>query len=222
MVFAGAPELSVPTNLTGEVELALKRLDATNIDDDWCFTMQVVEAAETSVIHSDPSRGKYDRRQLVSVNGVEVDEEQLKAFRGKEVERIDAMDPNDSGYGYLVDIQSLQPLDTDDGSVQYSFIPRVKDLGDSRDKIRGTLRLDPSSQQIEQISIHNLDELNPVFSVSVDTYLLTLQFKQEQGHQLLNHLESLAVGKAGFVKSFESHVVVSFSEYRRCESVNQR
>lgn len=210
MVAAADPGLSAT------LEAALENLDATHLDDDWYFTMGVVEEGERLIIHSDPSRDKYEKRTLLSVNDVVPDEARQEEFYEAEVERIDALDADASGYTYMVDVQTLRLLEADDdGVARFSFIPRVKALEDSRDKIGGLLLLNLGSGQIEQIEIHNTEPLSPAFSVTVDTYRLTLQFIQEQGENLLSQLESKAAGKAGFVKSFDTETTVSFSNYKR-------
>ena len=88
-------------------------------------------------------------------------------------------------------------------------------MEDSRENLRGTLLLNTGTGQIEKLEIHNTEELSPAFSVTVDTYRLALSFQPEQGENLLQKLESRAVGKAGFIKSFDSQVEVTFSDYRR-------
>lgn len=207
-----------PSHPASLVEAALRKLDATNLDDDWYFTMAVLEKDELQIIRSDPRREKYERRQLLKVNGEIPDGERLEVFHEAEVERIDGLDPDATGYGYMVDTQTLQLIAQDDGYATLSFVPRIKALQESRDKIRGTVLLNMATQQIDKIEILNTQELSPAFSVAVDSYRLTLLFQQEQGEVLLKKLESRAVGKAGFVKSFDSLVVVTFSDYERADS----
>lgn len=203
------------TELLATVAAALKNLDATNLSEDWYFTMAVVEGDGHQIIHSDPHRDKYQKRQLISVNGVAPDEGRLANFRDKEVERIDAEDPDAAGYEYMVDVQTLQLLETGDGYARFAFLPRIKALENSRDKIRGALLLNTTSRQIDQIEIMNTAQLSPAFSVTVDTFRLTLQFQQEQGEQVLNKLESDTAGTAALVKSFSVQVATSFSDYKR-------
>ena len=202
-------------DFTASVESALEKLDATNLEDDWYFTMDVVEEDELRIIHSDPHRDKYERRQLISVNGVAPDAERKEEFHDAEVERVDGLDPDNLGYSYMVDVQTLQLLETGEDRAKFSFVPRVKALEESADKIQGLLLLNLKSRQIEQIEITNTEQLSPAFSVTVDTYRLTLQFEQQQGENLLSKLESHAAGKAGFVKSFDSLVGISFGDYKR-------
>ena len=208
-IFARAAGASV------DVQKALEKLDATDLDEDWHFTMEVVEDEELLVIESDPSRGRYERRQLVTVNGEAPDTSRQETFREAEKKRIDALDPDNAGYGYLVDVTSLKLVEELDGLSRYTFLPRVKDLGDSREALRGTLLLSTETGQVDRLEIHNTAQLSPAFSVTVDTYRLVLSFGQEQGANLLRKLESRAVGTAGFVKSFDSAVDVSFRDYRR-------
>jgi hypothetical protein len=211
VVFADAPNATP----LAQVQAALENLDATNLDDDWYFTMEVVDGEELQIIQSDPSRELIDRRQLHTVNGVTPDNERLEEFREAEEKRVADIDPETAGYRYMVDTDTLEFVEESDGDIAFSFVPRVKALEDSRDSLRGTLRLDAQTGQIEELEIHNTEELSPAFSVTVDRYRLLLHFQQEQGENLLRKLESDAVGKAGFLKSFDSKVKVTFSDYWR-------
>jgi hypothetical protein len=198
-----------------QVQAALEKLDATNLDDDWYFTMEVVDGEELQIIQSDPSRELIDRRQLLTVNGVTPDNARLQEFREAEEKRVDDLDPETAGYTYMVDTDTLELIEESDGDIAFSFIPQVKALEDSRDSLRGTLRLATRTGQIEELEIHNTEKLSPAFSVTVDRYQLSLRFQQEQGENLLHELESDAVGKAGFLKSFDAKVKATFSDYRR-------
>lgn len=209
-----------PLQVMPLVRAALEKLDATNLDDDWYFTMDVDENDEHLVIQSDPVRDKYARRQLLKVNGETPDEQRQEKFRDTEVERVDGVDPEEVGYRYMVDAETLQLIESDDSYTRLSFTPRIKALEDSRDKMRGMMLLNSETQQIDEIEILNIENLSPAFSVTVHTYRLTLQFRQEQGETLLKNLESHAVGKAGFVKNFDSLVRVSFRDYRRSSPAN--
>ena len=211
VVFAEA----LDTTPLAQVQAALEKLDATNLDDDWYFTMEVIDGEELQIIQSDPFREQVERRQLLTVNGSTPDNARLKEFREAEKKRVDDIDPETAGYRYMVDIDTLEPVEESDGYIAFSFAPRVKALEDSRDSLRGTLRLDTQTGQIEELEIHNTGKLSPAFSVTVDSYRLSLHFQQEQGENLLNQLESDAVGKVGFLKSFDSRVKATFSGYRR-------
>jgi hypothetical protein len=199
------------------VEAALAKLDATNLDDDWSFSMNLEEEGELRMIRSNPHRDKYERRQLLTVNGVAPDSQRQKTFRETEVKRIDDLEPDAAGYRYLVDAQTLQLIEDNDGYAKLSFLPRIKAMEKSRNQMRGAVLLNLGTQQIEKIEIHNTGKLSPAFSVTVDSYALTLQFQQEQGENLLKKLESHAVGKAGFLKSFDVLVVAAFSDYKRAD-----
>tara|TARA_R110002049_G_scaffold188251_11_gene356650 strand:- start:1772 stop:2461 length:690 start_codon:yes stop_codon:yes gene_type:complete len=207
----------VVAELTSVVESAIQNLDSTELEEDWLFTMEVVEEDEIRVIHSDPYRGKYERRQLISVNGVAPDEDRKEEFYESEVERVDGLDPEALGYGYMVDGQTLQLLKADDTYARFSFVPKVKALEGAGEQLRGSLLLNLNSGQIDEIEITNSGQLTPAFSVTVDIYRLTLRFEQAQGENLLTKLESHASGKAGFLKSFESLVEITFSDYTRAE-----
>ena len=196
-------------------EAALAKLDATNLDDDWYFSMELVEEDELRIIRSDPRRDKYEKRQLLIVDGVAPDNDRQKKFRESEVKRIDELDPDASGYRYLVDTQTLALIEQRNGYAKLAFVPRIKAMEKSRDQVRGALLLNTQTQQIEEIEISNTGKLSPAFSVTVDTYRLVLKFQQEQGENLLKKLESHAVGTAGFLKGFDVLVVAAFSDYRR-------
>ena len=199
------------------VKAALENLDATNLDEDWHFTMEVLEEDELQMIHSDPRRDTYEKRQLLTVDGIAADSQRRDEFHVKEVKRINDIDPDALGYGYMVDMETLDLVEASDGHAIFSFVPRVKMLEDSRDQLRGTLLLDSATQQIKEIEIINTDELSPAFSVTLDTFRLGLSFDEEQGENLLQKLESHTTGKMGFLKSFDALVIVNFSEYTRAQ-----
>jgi hypothetical protein len=208
---------TLETTLVAAAEAALEKLDATNLDDDWYFSMEVVEHEELQTIRSDPSRGKYDRRELLTVNGVAADPERQREFRESEEKRIDDLDPEASGYRYMVDAETLKLIEHGDRLAKLSFVPRIKAMEKTRDQITGVVLLNMETQQIEEIEIHNTEKLSPAFSVTVDSFQLTFRFQPEQGENLLKKLESHAMGKAGFLKSFDNLVAVEFSDYRRLE-----
>lgn len=177
--------------------------------------MALEQDGEQLVIQSNPLRGKYDKRQLVSVDGSPPDEERQKAFREAEKKRIDEQDPDTRGFKYLVDIDTLQLIEQTESSSIFSFSPRVKKLDAARDKLQGSLSLHNETQEIEQIEIVNTDELSPAFSVTLQRFRLRFQFQPEQGQRLLYKMESHTAGKAGFLKRFDSQVVINFSEFRQ-------
>ena len=199
------------------VNAALENLDATNLDEDWYFTMEVLEEDELQIIHSDPRRDTYEKRQLLTVDGIAADSQRLAEFHDKEVKRINGLDPDALGYGYMVDRETLDLIKVSDGHTLFSFVPRVKMLENSRNQLRGTLLLDSATQQITEIEIINTARLSPAFSVTLDTFRLGLSFNEEQGENLLRKLESHTVGKMGFLKSFDALVIVNFSEYTRAQ-----
>lgn len=196
-------------------QLALQKLDATNLDNDWHFTMEVVEGDDVLIVRSDPHRSKYEKRELITVNGKTPDNDRQSEFRDGEVDRVDEIDPEASTYSYMVDATTLKLVQNSDGLATISFLPRVKAMEESRDQLGGTLLLNLQKQQIEQIEIFNTRKLTPAFSVTIDTYRLNLKFQQEQGETVLSKLESEAVGSAGFLKSFDKAVAVTFRDYKR-------
>ena len=199
------------------VKTAIKNLDTTNLDDDWYFTMEVLEEGEVKIIRSDPARDTYERRQLLTVDGETPGNQYQSAFYDKEVKRIDDIDPKASGYTYMIDIETLQQVDSQDGFATFTFVPRVKVLERARDQLSGTLLLNLATQQVEEIEIFNTDKLSPAFSVTLDTFRLQLYFAPQVGENLLQKLESHTAGKMGFFKSFDALVVVEFSDYARAQ-----
>lgn len=217
LLSVSAPVPAQAPDFLPRVQAAVARLDATDLDADWHFSMEVTEGEEIRGIESDPAREGYARRRLVTVDGDSPDESQLEAFRKAEKKRIDDLDPDTKGYSYLVDTDTLTLEDAGGTLTRYGFVPRVRDLGSSRERLRGTLLLNNGTGQVDRLEIQNTEPLSPAFSVTVDTYRLVLTFGEEQGERLLQMLESTAVGKAGFLKSFDSNVVIRFHDFQRAE-----
>lgn len=109
---------------------ALEELDATNLNDDWNFTMKVVEGYESQLIHNDPIRGKYEKRELITVNGSVPDRQRRAQFRRSEESRIGELNPDATGYTYLVDNATLELIQADDDVAEFSFLPRIDAMKD--------------------------------------------------------------------------------------------
>ena len=193
----------------------MQTLDATDLDEDWYFTMDVVDGDELQQIESDPTRPPYERRELLTVNGKTPDADRLAQFADAEKKRIDDQRDAPGGYAHLVDIVTLEPLEAPAGDEIYAFVPQVQKLEKAREHLRGKLFMDAQSGWIRQLEMYNTETLSPAFSVSVDTYRLKLDFGEVQGENLLQSVQSHAIGKAGFLKSFDSKVHIRFSDFRR-------
>lgn len=203
------------SELIAFVQKAIKSLDATNLDNDWHFTMEVIEDDEVQIIRNNPYGEKYEKRALITVNGTVPDKKRQAEFRKSEVKRIDELDTDSSGYSYLVDAATLSLIQAGSEQAEFSFRPKVQGMDDVRDQLQGSLLLNLATGQIEKIEISNIEKLSPAFSVTLDKYQLTLRFQPEQGENLLNELESQAIGSAGFLKSFEKVVHIAFSDFER-------
>jgi hypothetical protein len=219
---AAAPAADQPFIDITPIQRALAKLDANNLDEYWHVTMDVEQDGEQLVIQTDPLARKYEKRRLISVEGKTPEKNRLKEFREAEEKRIDEEDADAKGFDYLVDLSTLAVAERsteniDEDSTAFFFLPKVKALEKSRDNLHGTLILNHATETIEKIEITNIKELSPAFSVTVQSYRLTLWFQPEQGEQLLHKMESHAVGKAGFFKSFESMVSIAFRDFRRVQ-----
>jgi len=197
-----------------DVVAALHLLDENNIDDHWYFTMRIVEGDEVRLVHSDPALPRQQRRQLVAIDGQLPGDKALAEFREAEIKRVQEEDPETSGYAYLVDPGSLQLLSQDGRFAAYSFRPRVAAMEEAQEQLQGSLVFDHGQKLVQRLEIRNAEPLAPAFSVPVDLYRLTFLFGAGEDARLLRRMESHAVGKAGFVKSFESLVEIDFGEYR--------
>jgi len=213
--------VSLPVAGAGEnhdaVVAALEQLDAAQQDENWHFAMRVSEDGEERVIRHDPLEEPYQQRTLVSVDGEPPEEDDLDEFREQEEKRVDERDPQAS-YSFLVDPESLARGVDENGRAQYTFSPRIRAMDDARDKLRGSLLLDTASGQIDRITVFNVESLSPAFSVTLEQYRLIFLFRDVQGARLLERMESHATGRAGFLKRFDSRVVVDFSDYRKAAS----
>ncbi|NQX89564.1 MAG: hypothetical protein HRT77_12965 [Halioglobus sp.] len=204
---------------SARVHSALLALDATDLDADWYFTMDLVEqkgeGTETLVIASDPTRDPDKRRQLIAVNGDAPDAARRAQFREAEEKRIAALDPDATGYVHMVDRATLREVAGSEGFTGYSFTPRVQDLENVSEQLEGVLQLNDTTGEIDRLVIRNAAVLKPAFSVTVEDYRLVLTFEAEQGEQMIRTLQSRALGKAGFLKRFDSMVDITFRDFRR-------
>lgn len=196
-----------------EVKSALQELDGADMDARWQFTMTVQQDDELRVVRHDPTRARYEQRQLISVDGKPPEKKQLKKFQEEEKKRIDDRDPETSSYQYLVDPNTLALINTDAGKARYTFSPRVAALEKDVDKLEGHLLLNTATGKIDEIAISNAEPMSPAFSVKLEHYSLIFHFAQEQGERLLHRMESDARGKLGFLKKFSSTTNIEFGQY---------
>lgn len=195
-----------------QIATAIAALDAANMDERWRYTMELLIDGEKRVVTHDPNRGGYEVRQLESVDGEPPSDKERKDFLAEEKKRLDEQDPETNNYAYLVNLDSLQLEDTRGDVSVFSFAPRVKEF-DEEDKLRGTLELNSATGHLESLRIENNGELSPAFSVSVSHYVLAFSFIDVEEARLLGDMVSEARGKAGFLKSFDTNVEVTFGDY---------
>lgn len=204
----------------GAVAAALRVLDDARQDDAWHFTMTLVHNGEQRTVSHDPELPAAAQRTLLAVDGAPPDRDELEAFRDAEAQRIADRDP-EASYTHLVDLDTLRATTTAGDIVEYAFSPRVQALQEHRDSLRGALALNTATGAVEKIELTSTAPFSPAFSVTLDSYRLTFEFRQEQGARLLDRMESVALGRAGFVKSFEERVAVAFSHYRPAAAVTE-
>ena len=67
---------------------------------------------------------------------------------------------------------------------------------------------------VEKITVKNIGELAPAFSVTIDEYEMVLSFASQQGELLIDEMMTKVAGSYGFVKSFDSESAIYFGDYR--------
>jgi hypothetical protein len=201
---------------TGDVRSAVERavlsMDETRQDERWHFTMTMIEESEEKIVRHNPLQEPLQQRTLVSVEGKAPNKSQLKDFRKREAQRIEDRDP-EANFSYLVDLETLQQTSVSNHLAEVSFSPRIKQLEDFRENFAGKLILNTASNTIDRIEISSNSAFSPAFSVTLEHYRLSFSFRDEQGARLLHSMVSVASGKAGFFKRFETETRVSFGEY---------
>lgn len=213
---ASRPENSQLLELRSTVALALAALDNAQQDENWLFTLTLVENDESRIIQHDPRKPPYLQRTLLEVDGAAPDADHLKKFREQEEKRIDERDP-EASYTYLVDLDTLESVKKAGELMTVTFSPRLKDMEKVESELEGSLLLNTTTGQIDQIDVYNTATFSPVFSVKIKEFRLTFQFRDEQGTRLLEAMRSHTRGKAGFLKSFDSLVTISFQGFQRIE-----
>lgn len=208
----------LPLADTDAVARALRALDDARQDQRWHFTMRLVHNGQRHVVRHDPGRPELEQRTLLAVDGAPPDPGELRDFRKSEQQRIEDKDP-EASYAQLVDLATLRAAGTENGLAAYAFSPRIKALEEFRAQLRGVLLLNTGTGAVEKIELTSVEPFSPAFSVTLDSYRLTFLFRDEQGARLLDRMESVAAGKAGFVKSFEDRVEVAFADYRPADAV---
>jgi hypothetical protein len=199
-----------------QVVANLQRMDAVNLDQDWYFVMTAQQDTELLVTESDPTREPLERRRLRTVNGDLPSDQRLQAFREQEKKRVeDAEVQKDTlKYSYMVDAQTLSLLEEKGSLVTLSFSPDIQAFESDRENLAGTVVLNKVTGLLEKITMKNIGELAPAFSVTIDEYEMVLSFASQQGELLIDEMMTKIAGSYGFVKSFDSESVIYFGDYR--------
>lgn len=208
-------DVNTSVDLGAAVQSALNSVDNNDLDANWYYSMNVLQDEEQQVIHSNPKREPAARRELIEVNGAAPDDARKQEFRDAEKKRLSEQDEATQKFNHLVDMETLNLLEVREGIAEFAFIPRIPQFEEARESLRGKLLLDTQNNEITRLEIFNIEKLSPAFSVSVDDFRLVFNFAPQEGVQLLQHMETRARGKAGFVKSFDSSTTVSIGDYRR-------
>lgn len=209
-----AEDTTPPDTLQVTVGAALTALDSARQDDNWLFTLSMVENGESRLIQHDPRKKAHLQRTLLAVDGAAPNPEQQQEFRQQEKKRIDERDP-EASYSRLVDLDTLEIIEKSGTTSHMTFAPRLHGMENVQSDLEGRLLLNNSTGQIDKIEIYNTAAFSPVFSVKVKTFRLEFQFHEVQGARLLETMRSHTRGKAGFLKSFESLVTISFTDFQR-------
>lgn len=201
------------TRFTELVKTSLLRLDNKPADQHWFFTMTTQLEGETLVAKNNPELELGQRLQLLTIDGETASAERLQKFA--EQEQVRAQTRKENGgpakYSAIIAPDSLTLLEQNDQSALLSFVPQLGEL-DSK-KLKGRIRLDLKTQNISEISIENVDKLSPAFSVSISEFKLAMQFTPLADDLLLSRMESKTIGKIGFLKDLDNHLVVDFSDF---------
>lgn len=150
-----ANSIAEQAELIAIVQKAVESIDATNLDNDWHFTMEMVEKDEVRIIRNNPHGEKYEMRELISVNGNVPDKQRQAEFRESEVKRIDELDPDSSRYSYLVNTATLDLIQASGKHAEFSFRPKVKTMENVRDQLRGSFFLTWILARLKKIEVLN-------------------------------------------------------------------
>ena len=116
----------------------------------------------------------------------------------------------------IVDLSTLKFLDQNEQQKRFGFTPNLPMFDEEINQIfKGVLLFDTEKQRITNLLIEAKESFSPQVSFKVDSYLLSIDIDEREGHLHVVSLYSEKTGSAFFFTGFDETSSRVFSNFKK-------
>jgi hypothetical protein len=233
------PAVAFANDYEDIVKRAFESIDR-DFKEHWAFTETSTKDDVVLIGRYDPRLPENDRWALVSVDGLEPQEDEIEDYleekekdnrrgrRGGPPDGDDANDANDEGaehdedereYSAIVNFTSLELVEETSDHWIFDFKPRIDADDDSDAKfmrdVIGRLKIIKNGHYIATINMHNKKTIKPAVGVKISKFITTMTFgpATDEGPIVPIAVDVEVKGRAMLVIRFDEVENVRFSDF---------
>ncbi|MGL1956110.1 MAG: hypothetical protein OCD00_02165 [Colwellia sp.] len=209
------------------IEGALVNLNAMS-SKEWTFKQVETIDNEEKISTFDPRKPKSEQWTLLLVDNKKPSKQETDDFNSARNSALNSDDSegreqssesNEEPKKVSIELSDMIVKDSltfkklENELVHFSFTPLIQKMEDEQKNLSGLLIVNLISEQVEFMSVKNIDDLSPAFSVSLENFNLAFEFGQVESKPVLVKMTMDLSGTVGFFKSIEQHTKQEFLNY---------
>jgi len=237
------PAFATANDYEDIVQRAFESIDR-EFKEDWAFTETSTKDDVVLIGHYDPRRPENDRWTLVSVDGLEPQDDEIEDYleekerdrrRGRrggppdedvannEGPERDEEDEDEREYSAIVNFTSLELVEETGDHWIFDFKPNTGDDDDSDAKfmrdVTGQLKIIKSGHYVATINMHNEKTIKPAVGVKISKFVTTMAFgpATDDGPIVPIAVDVEVKGRAMLVIKFDEVEKTRFSDFEYAE-----
>lgn len=214
-------ELNVLTNVKSQ----LQRIHWHTLHDDknWIFTVETKldngntgEKIQQTKQRFDPDMPPAQQWQLLESDFAMPTPARLAQFKETQLQMAESSERHNIGDIKIVDLSTLKFLDQNEQQKRFGFTPNLPMFDEEINQIfKGVLLFDTEKQRITNLLIEAKESFSPQVSFKVDSYLLSIDIDEREGHLHVVSINSEKTGSAFFFTGFDETSSRVFSNFKK-------
>ena len=222
------PAFATANDYEDIVQRAFESIDR-EFDKDWAFTETSTSEDVVTIGRYDPRLPEHERWTLVSVDGLEPQDDEIEAYleekdrrrgrRGGPPDEEAEHDEDEREYSAIVNFTSLELVEETSDHWIFDFKPRIDDDDDSDAKfmrdVNGQLKIMKSGHYVATLNMHNEKTIKPAVGVKISKFITTMTFgpAADDGPIVRLAVDVEVKGRAMLVIKFDEVEKTRFSEF---------
>lgn len=180
----------------------------------WAFTQTSHSPDRSRVETFDPLRPAHLQWTLVTENGETPSDRVLEAYRQQQTRRTGGRTAPNVKEQLIMASAELIAQDADREQWRFLLQPGADDDA-SAEHMATTITFHPATRTIERIELASFEPFSPMFGVNIESARTRIEYSLPVGEvpSLLQHIEVSVRGRAFYLKSLDSDMTVSYSDY---------